>query len=50
MIGRGSAARWLRYRLGRVPPETQVTPAEHACLLRHAAGRRSLDRRVGGLA
>ncbi len=38
----GSAARWLKYRLGVRPGDTQVTPAEHECLLRHAAGKRSL--------
>ena len=38
----GSAARWLRYRLGLARPDTQVSGAEHACLVRHAAGRRSL--------
>jgi hypothetical protein len=38
----GSAARWLGYRLGRRPAETQTTPAERGCLAKHAAGRRSL--------
>jgi predicted O-methyltransferase YrrM len=38
----GSAARWLVYRLGWRPAETQTTAAERACLARHATGRRSL--------
>lgn len=38
----GSAARWLGYRLGLRPANTQTTPAERACLAKHAAGRRSL--------
>ena len=38
----GAAVRWVRYRLGLVPADTQTTEAERACLARHAAGRRSL--------
>jgi predicted O-methyltransferase YrrM len=38
----GSAARWIAYRLRWRAPDTQTTPAERACLARHAAGRRSL--------
>jgi predicted O-methyltransferase YrrM len=38
----GSAFRWLRYRLGWTPADTQTTGAERACLMKHAAGRRSL--------
>jgi len=38
----GSAAWWLAHRLGLRPADTQVTPAERACLARHAAGRRCL--------
>ncbi len=38
----GSAARWLAYCAGLRPADTQVTPAERACLAKHAAGRRSL--------
>ncbi len=39
---RGSAAWWLAHRLGLRPADTQVTPAERACLAKHAAGRRRL--------
>ena len=35
-------ARWLAYRLGRRPADTQLTPAERDALSRHAAGRRSI--------
>jgi predicted O-methyltransferase YrrM len=38
----GSAARWLAYRAGLRPADTQMTPAERGCLAKHAAGRRSL--------
>ena len=38
----GSAARWLKYRLGIVQADTQTTYAERQCLLRHATGKRSL--------
>jgi predicted O-methyltransferase YrrM len=38
----GAAGRWVRYRLGLVGASTQTTDAERACLVRHAAGRRSL--------
>ena len=38
----GAALRWVRYRLGLVPADTQTTQAERACLARHAVGRRSL--------
>ena len=37
-----SAARWLLHGLGLRPAQSQVTPAERACLARHAAGCRSL--------
>ena len=38
----GSAARYLLYRLGLRPADTQTTDAERECLLRHAAGRRAI--------
>jgi predicted O-methyltransferase YrrM len=38
----GAAVRWVQYRLGRVPADTQTTCAERACIARHAFGRRSL--------
>lgn len=41
-IWEGAAVRWVRYRLGLVPADTQTTEAERACLARHAAGHRSL--------
>jgi len=39
---RGSAARWLGYRLGLRAPDTQLTLAERDCLRRHAGGRHRL--------
>jgi len=41
-FGHGAAARWVRYRIGLVPADTQTTEAERACLLRHARGRRCI--------
>jgi len=38
----GAAVLYARYRLGLVDADTQTTPAERACLARHASGRRSL--------
>jgi predicted O-methyltransferase YrrM len=39
-VWNGAAVRWVRYRLGRLPAETQTTDAERSCLARYAAGRR----------
>lgn len=41
-LWRGAAMRWVCYRLGLVPPDTQTTDAERSCLARHAAGRRNV--------
>lgn len=41
-IWNGAAVLYARYRLGLVDADTQTTPAERACLARHASGRRSL--------
>jgi predicted O-methyltransferase YrrM len=38
----GSAATWVKYRLGLVEARSQTTPAERDCLVRHARGRRSV--------
>jgi len=38
----GSASRWLRYRLGWRPADTQTTAYERGCLMKYAAGKRSL--------
>ncbi len=34
--------RWLEHAVGRRGADSQVTPRERACLIRHAAGRRRL--------
>jgi predicted O-methyltransferase YrrM len=41
-VMRSSALHWLKYRLGLGAARTQVSPAERACLARHAANRKSL--------
>jgi predicted O-methyltransferase YrrM len=41
-IWNGAGVLYARYRLGLVGADTQTTPAERACLTRHASGRRSL--------
>jgi hypothetical protein len=38
----GSASRWLRHRLGWGPADTQTTAEERGCLMKYAAGKRSL--------
>lgn len=38
----GSASRWLRYRLGWRPADTQTTADERGCLMKYAARKRSL--------
>ena len=38
----GSASRWLQYRLGLRPADTQTTAEEQACLMKYGAGKRSL--------
>jgi predicted O-methyltransferase YrrM len=38
----GAAVRWLKYALGLVPADTQITPAERECLVRYARGRSSI--------
>jgi predicted O-methyltransferase YrrM len=42
IVWNGAAMRWIRYRLGLVQPDTQLTAAERACVAHHALGRRNL--------
>ncbi len=41
-IRHGAAARWVRYRIGLMPADTQTTEAERECLMRYARGRRHI--------